>query len=90
MSKMMAVLDDNNQVTNIILCDDSVENTPLLLTFTQDNPASIGGDYFEGYFYEAQPFPSWSREAGLWLAPTPKPESLGNWQWNEDEQEWQD
>jgi hypothetical protein len=88
MSKMMAVLDDNNQVVNIIICEDSVQETPLLLTFTQDNPAAIGGDYFEGYFYDPQPFPSWTRESGLWLSPTPKPGPVG-WLWNENQQEWQ-
>jgi len=56
---------------------------------TEDNPAFIGGDYVEGYFYAPQPFPSWTRDAGTWQPPVPKPETLGLWLWNEDAQEWE-
>jgi len=90
MSKMMAVLDENNLVVNIIVCNDSVLETDSLITFTETNPAAIGGDYFEGYFYSPQPFASWTRESGVWMPPKPMPESLGFWLWNEEEQEWQD
>jgi hypothetical protein len=90
MSKNMAAVSDSGEVLNIIICHDDEPETPNLITYTDLNPAYIGGDYVDGFFYPPQPFASWTRSKGEWLPPTPQPESEGNWQWNEDEQEWQD
>ena len=90
MSKNMAVISDSGEVLNIIICHDDEPETANLITYTDNNPAYIGGDYVDGYFYSPQPYASWTRNKGVWLPPTPMPESEGNWQWNEDEQEWQD
>jgi hypothetical protein len=90
MIKNMAVLDDNGKVLNIICCDiDEVETTNLI-SYTDENPAHINGDYFDGFFYPEQPFPSWRRNQGIWISPKPKPESEGLWHWDEEAQEWQD
>ena len=88
MSKTMAVLDDNNLVTNIIICDDDVLETNKLVIYTNDNPAYIGGDYVDGYFYEQQPFPSWVRIKGKWKAPVPEPTDGQRYVWNEETLSW--
>ena len=90
MSKNMAAVTDSGEVLNIIICHDDEPETPNLITYTDANPAYIGGTFDSGYFYPPQPYASWTRSEGEWLPPTPRPESEGNWQWNEDEQEWQD
>jgi hypothetical protein len=88
--RRMAVLDETSQVINVIACSDDEQDTPTLVAYTDNNPAYIGGDYYEGYFYPEQPYPSWSRSAGEWLPPVPQPQGMGNWFWNEEAQEWQD
>jgi len=89
MSKNMAVVNENGLVENIIICQDDEPETSNLITYTEDNPAYIGGDYVNGFFYPEKPFASWTRdEKGGWISPVPKPDSLG-WLWNESEQQWQ-
>jgi hypothetical protein len=73
---------------NIVVCHDDEPESANLIRYEDDNPAYIGGDYVEGYFYPPQPFASWTRNEGEWLPPTPRPDGVG-WQWNEDEGEWQ-
>jgi hypothetical protein len=90
MSKNMAAVSDTGEVLNIIICHDDEPETPNLITYTDANPAYIGGTFDSGYFYPPQPYPSWVKDEGVWLPLIPRPESEGNWQWNEDEQEWQD
>lgn len=88
--KYQAQLDENNVVVNIIVVNDGDVDTEQLVTYTDSNPAHIGGDFVGGYFYAPQPFSSWTRYEGEWIPPKPRPNSLGNWEWNEREQEWQD
>jgi hypothetical protein len=83
MSNNYAIISDGI-VTNIIV-GDVVGGTPV----PPDNPAFIGGDYVEGYFYAPQPFPSWTRDVGTWQPPVPKPETPSLWMWNEAAQEWE-
>ena len=83
MRKNMAVLDDSGTVVNVITCED----TETKIVYTKDNPAYIGGDYVDGYFYSPQPFPSWTRSQGLWVPPTPVP-SDGYYNWNEESLAW--
>lgn len=89
MTKNMAVVDENNKVLNIMICDDSEIETSNFICFTDDNPAYIGGDYIDGFFYAPQPFPSWVRHNGNWEAPVPKPDS-GMWLWNEELLSWEE
>jgi hypothetical protein len=83
----MAAVSDSGEVLNIIICHDDEPETPNLITYTDLNPAFIGGEYVDGYFYPPQPYPSWVKDEGVWAAPTPKPE--GNYIWNEDQQIWE-
>ena len=85
----MAVITDSGEVLNIIVCHNDESETPNLITYTDANPAYIGGTFDTGYFYPPQPYPSWSKDGeGNWQAPTPKPE--GDWIWNEENQEWEE
>lgn len=86
----MAILDNNGKVLNIICCNDEELETPNCISYTEENPAWVDGDFVDGFFYSPQPFPSWTRNQGVWLPPTPRPESEGNWRWDEETQEWQD
>ena len=87
MSKDVAVVSDSGEVIAINVHPDSYElgADEVLVT----NPAYVGGDYVDGYFYPEQPFTSWTRDGeGGWVAPISKPDGLG-WFWNEDEGQWQ-
>ena len=88
MSKDVAVVSDSGEVIAINVHSDSYELAADEVLVT--NPAYVGGDYVEGYFYPEQPFASWTRNEGNWLPPTPRPDTEGNWQWNEELQEWED
>ena len=87
MSKNMAVISDTGEVLNIIVCHDDESETPNLITYFDNNPASIGGDYLDGYFYPPQPFASWTRSEGEWVPPIPRP-SEGQWVWDEELGDW--
>lgn len=89
MSKNMAVLNENKQVINIIVCSDEELETPYLIAYTDANPAYIGGDFLDTYFYAPQPYPSWTRDKGVWVAPTPKPDNSFTYYWNELDLAWE-
>ncbi len=85
--KKFALLDENNIVINISIADDSWDSTGWV-EYIDSNPASIGGDYVDGYFYPPQLFLSWIRDSkGNWLPPTPMPNE-GRWSWDEDSLTW--
>jgi hypothetical protein len=86
--KTMAILDENNKVLNIAVYSDDEPETLNLITYQPTNPAEIGGDYFENYFYSVQPFPSWTRDKGRWIPPTPRPQDGKDYTWDEDNLNW--
>jgi hypothetical protein len=85
MSKDVAVISDSGVVlaVNVHLDDYELADNEMLVT----NPAYVGGDYVDGFFYPPQPFDSWTRTDGEWVPPIPRP-SEGSWVWNEELQEW--
>ena len=87
MSLNVAVLNQNNKVINIIIVNDNYELNANEIVYTNNNPAYIGGDYIDGYFYPPQPFASWIRDNGNWQAPTPRP-TEGVCYWDEDTTSW--
>jgi hypothetical protein len=89
MSKNMAVIDENNIITNIIVCNDNEPETLTQINYTDENPAYIGGDYVDGFFYPPQPYPSWTRDQGIWVSPKPYPNDDKQYSWNEDKQKWE-
>jgi hypothetical protein len=85
MSKQVAVL-DGGMVVNIENLQDDADLLENQVLYTADNPAYIGGDYVDGFFYPPHPFASWVRDAGVWVPPVAKPgdnyfwdEVAGNW-----------
>jgi hypothetical protein len=85
--KHMAVL-ISNKVVNVITASDYEFDTADRIAYTPENRAIIGGDYVDGYFYRPQPYPSWTRNEGQWVAPVPMPDDGENYGWDEDAQEW--
>lgn len=85
----MASLDDNNQVINIIVYPIEQEETANLIAYSDENPAFIGGDYFEGCFYASQPYASWTRNNGTWEPPIPYPNDGSEYSWNEANIAWE-
>jgi hypothetical protein len=85
--KKFALLDENNIVINISIADDSWDSTGWV-EYIDSNPAFIGGDYVDGYFYSVQPYPSWTRNQGNWLPPTPMPNNDKRYNWDEATTSW--
>jgi hypothetical protein len=85
--KTMAEL-DGFCVVNIIVAADNEQETETLVTYTNENPAYIGGDYVNGFFYAPQPFPSWTRQNGKWQPPTPHPTDGEMYSWDEASGQW--
>jgi hypothetical protein len=90
---------NGNIVVNIEVADDdwvaAQPDPSIFIEYTSANPACAGGDYVDGYFYNPQPFPSWSRNGqGKWIAPVALPEDAGTGEpsklyiWNESTTSW--
>lgn len=86
MTKSVAIINDENIVENLIVCDDSFIDQENQITYNDLNPAFIGGLYEDGFFYPPQPYPSWTKNEGNWLPPIEKPD--GEFSWNEEKKEW--
>jgi hypothetical protein len=92
MSKNIAVINDSGIVVEINVYPDNYELKANEVLVT--NPAYVGGDYVDGYFYPEQPFPSWARNKGNWNAPVAMPEDAGTgdppkrYQWDEVTTQW--
>jgi hypothetical protein len=84
--KNVALLNESNIVLNIIVVKDDF-NQQNYVEYSDDNPAFIGGDFYEGYFYPPQPYLSWVRLNGTWQPPTPKPMGVFSY-WDEDSLSW--
>lgn len=81
---------DGDLVVNVVVADDNWQAPAVVIEYGADNPAHIGGDYVDGYFYAPQPFASWTRHLGKWVAPTPRPTTPGLWAWDENTLSWYD
>lgn len=77
----------NGKVKNIIIANDDFigEN---YIEYSDENPAMIGGGYEDGFFYEPQPYPSWTRTGSFWNAPIPMPEDDKHYTWDEATTSW--
>jgi hypothetical protein len=67
-------------------------NPEQYVVYTSAMPAHMGGEYANGFFYEPQPFPSWTMDTNTpkWIPPIPRPEGVVGtyFDWNESEQDW--
>ncbi len=85
--KNYALLDENNKVVNISVANEDWDSTGWI-EYTENNPAFVGGDYFENIFYPPKLFTSWTRSDGTWQPPTPKPEDGKLYYWDEPSLSW--
>jgi hypothetical protein len=85
--KNFALLDENNIVVNISIANNNWDSTGWI-EYNLDNPASIGGDYVDSYFYTPQPYPSWNRNKGQWQPPVPYPTDELMYEWDEELTDW--
>lgn len=87
--KLVAVL-DGSQVINITTCSDDYILAENEIVYTNENPAYIGGDYFDGKFYPPKPYSKWVRDDGKWVAPKPYPDPthIEPWYWDDEIGEW--
>jgi hypothetical protein len=69
---------------------DSQEDSNIFIEYTDENPAVIGGDYIDGYFYSIAPYNSWIRNSGSWIPPIPYPKDEKNYTWSEEELSWKE
>jgi len=86
MSKDVAVL-ENNFVIAINVHPDNyqIQDNEKVVT----NPAYVGGDYFDNYFYPPKPYASWTRDGlGNWESPIPYPTDGLMYQWDEEKTDW--
>lgn len=81
---------DGSTVVNVVVAADDWQAPEGFIEYGPENPAHIGGDRVGGYFYAPQPFSSWTRSAGEWFAPTPRPTTPGLWAWDESTLSWFD
>ena len=88
--KNLAQLNEDNIVINIIIANDDFNPEGLFVEYTDDNPAIIGGDFYLGFFYSPQPYPSWTRSYGSWVSPKPYPIDGHSYKWDETNQEWEE
>lgn len=91
--KNYAIVEDGI-VVNVAVGDDEWASSyeGLVVEYTEENPAYIGGDYSEGFFYRPRPYASWVKSDGDWLPPTPMPEDVDGdhaWIWNETAVDWE-
>lgn len=86
MTKDVAVIGASGQVVaiNVHSADYAIAENEIEVT----NPAFVGGDYVDGFFYPPQPFASWSRHEGNWIPPVAMPTDGGLYLWNEEDQKW--
>ena len=85
--KLFALLDQDNKVINTSIAEDDWQEENWI-EYSSDNPACIGGDYVDGYFYWPRPFASWTRNQGVWEAPIPMPNNGKFYFWNEELGAW--
>lgn len=85
----------NGIVANIVVADAewASAQTDTVVEYTAANLAYIGGDYVGGFFYSPQPFASWIRSDGTWIAPVNMPTNAVEghaYIWKEATRSWED
>lgn len=90
--KKFALVVDGIVVNVVDVSSDSwLEQQPDIedwVEFTLDNPAYIGGEYIDGFFYSHQPYSDWVKFEGKWQAPQPYPTDGFRYDWNENSHSW--
>lgn len=87
----------SNEVINVVVFEDPID-PQLALQLTEEfsldsiivatEKTAIGGTYDGIQFWLPQPYPSWVKSDGEWIAPKTKPDDGFNYYWNEDAVDW--
>ena len=94
--KTIAILDENNVVTNIVCVNDNHVDSEKYKEFKGDgyrkNNAVIGGTYDteKDAFIHPKPHESWSlnNDTCQWEAPVVYPNDGNRYEWDEETQSW--
>tara|TARA_R100000152_G_C6779343_1_gene210891 strand:+ start:2517 stop:2816 length:300 start_codon:yes stop_codon:yes gene_type:complete len=94
--KTVAILDENNVVTNIVCVNDNHVDSEKYKEFRDDgyrkNNAVIGGTYDskKDAFIHPKPHKSWSlnNDTCQWESPIAHPDDGNRYDWNEKTQSW--
>lgn len=82
---------ESNEIINVIVAES--KETAELATGLNAIPATnglwIGWTLEEEGWRSPKPYPSWSWDGEMWVAPIPRPLN-GIWEWNEEFQEWEE
>lgn len=82
----------NGVVVNCIVADatfiGSLPNSDEFHWYDESRPVGIGWTWSTEHnrAIPPQPYPSWTLNGWLWVAPVPKPD--GDYTWDEDAQDW--
>lgn len=87
-----AILDKNDKVENIVIgteeyINDFYKDKRVVKTTEYKKNIAIGYEHDNGYFYDNQPYSSWTKKEGEWIAPKEKPEDFIDIQWRGDTEE---
>lgn len=86
-NKMYALLDENGIVTQVVVVTsplwlEAQPNKESYKEYTDENIASIGGTYENGYWYSVKPDGNWVKENGKWIPGTPYPTDGKYYRWD--------
>jgi hypothetical protein len=86
----------SNQVINVVVFENLTSET--MAHFKQEfqlddiilatEKTVLGGTYDGTQFWLPQPYPSWVKSNGEWVAPKTKPDDGLNYSWSEDAVDW--
>ena len=92
----LIIVDDKYEINGSEWCHNLLGGTWVQTSYTnriRKQYALPGYTYLidADVFVKPQPFPSWSLDENHdWQPPVPKPNTEGDWGWNEEVGEWQD
>ena len=80
----------NNKVVNVIVADENFIATQTTKTYVLCSRGGIGWTFDGTNFIPPQPYPSWTLDSNYdWQPPTPKPDDILAWTWNEASASWE-
>jgi hypothetical protein len=87
----VAVLNEDNLVTNVIICEEShILASNEVISTTETREAVINGTYDadNNKFIDHKPYPSWILDGYEWKPPLDKPSDGYPYWWNEEASAW--
>lgn len=80
----------NNKVVNVIVADENFIASQIDKTYVLCNRGGIDWTFDGTNFIPPQPYASWTLDSNYeWQPPTPKPDDVLVWTWNETSLSWE-